>query len=57
MAHDLVRAAALSPARFAKVRVATIRCDLIAVAARTARHGRGRITLHLLEGWHASTNG
>ena len=26
--------------------------DLIAVAARTARRGRGRITLHLPEAWH-----
>ena len=25
---------------------------IIAVAARTARHGRGHITLHLPEGWH-----
>ncbi len=24
----------------------------IAVAARTARHGRGHLTLHLPEGWH-----
>ena len=31
---------------------ATIRRDLIAVAARTARHGRGHLTLHLPEGWH-----
>ena len=26
--------------------------DLIAVAARTARHGRGHLALHLPEGWH-----
>ena len=26
--------------------------DLINVAARTARSGRGHITLHLPEGWH-----
>ena len=38
--------------RFAKARAATIRRDLIAVAARTARHGRGHLTLHLPEGWH-----
>jgi len=25
---------------------------VIAVAARTARHGRGHLTLHLPEGWH-----
>ena len=36
----------------AKARAATIRRDLIAVAARTARHGRGHLTLHLPEGWH-----
>jgi hypothetical protein len=29
-----------------------VRRDLIAVAARTARHGRGHITMHLHEGWH-----
>ena len=28
------------------------RADLIDVAARTARHGRGHLTLHLPEGWH-----
>src|SRR5208283_4618388 len=28
------------------------RRDLIAVAARTARHGRGHLTLHLPEAWH-----
>ncbi len=53
MAHNLVRAAgALASLTFAKARAATIRRDLIAVAARTARHGRGHITLHLPEGWH-----
>jgi hypothetical protein len=53
MAHNLLRAAgALASAPFAKARAATIRRDLIAVAARTARHGRGHITLHLPEGWH-----
>jgi hypothetical protein len=53
MAHNLVRAAgALASPPFAKARAATIRRDLITVAARTARHGRGRITLHLPEGWH-----
>ena len=35
-----------------RARAATIRRDLIAVAARTARHGRGHLTLHLPEGWH-----
>jgi hypothetical protein len=53
MAHNLVRAAGtLASLPFAKARGATIRRDLIAVAARTARHGRGHITLHLPEGWH-----
>jgi hypothetical protein len=53
MAHNLVRAAgALASRPFAKARAATIRRDLIAVAARTARHGRGHLTLHLPEGWH-----
>jgi hypothetical protein len=37
---------------YAKARGATIRRDLIYVAARTARHGRGQITLHLPEDWH-----
>jgi Transposase DDE domain group 1 len=53
MAHNLVRAAgALASLPFAKARGATIRRDLIAVAARTARTGRGHLTLHLPEGWH-----
>jgi hypothetical protein len=53
MAHNLIRAAgALASLPFAKARAATIRRDLIAVAARTARRGRGHITLHLPEGWH-----
>jgi hypothetical protein len=53
MAHNLVRAAgALASPPHAKARAATIRRDLIAVAARTARHGRGHITLHLPDGWH-----
>src|ERR1035441_6889823 len=53
MAHNLLRAAgALASPSFAKARGATIRRDLIAVAARTARHGRGHLTLHLPEGWH-----
>ena len=53
MAHNLVRAAGtLASLPFAKARAATIRRDLIAVAARTARHGSGHLTLHLPEGWH-----
>jgi len=53
MAHNLLRAAgALASLPYAKARAATIRRDLIAVAARTARHGRGHLALHLPEGWH-----
>jgi hypothetical protein len=53
MAHNLLRAAgALASLPFAKARAATIRRDLIAVAARIARRGRGHLTLHLPEGWH-----
>jgi hypothetical protein len=53
MAHNLLRAAgALASLPFAKARAATIRRDLIAVAARTARHGRGHLILHLPDGWH-----
>jgi hypothetical protein len=53
MAHNLLRAAgALASRPYAKARAATIRRDLIAVAARTARHGRGHLTLHLPDGWH-----
>ena len=53
IAHNLLRAAgALACRRHARARAATIRRDLIAVAARTARHGRGPLTLHLPEGWH-----
>jgi len=52
MAHNLLRAiGALASLPFAKARAATIRRDLIDVA-RTARHGRGHLTLHLPEGWH-----
>jgi hypothetical protein len=50
---NLLRGAgALASLAYAKARSATIRRDLIDVAARTARHGRGQITLHLPEGWH-----
>jgi len=53
IAHNLVRAAgALAGRRHARARTATIRRDLIAVAGRAARHGRGRLTLHLPDGWH-----
>ena len=46
------RRGALASLPFAKARAATIRRDLITIAARTARHGRGHITLHLPESWH-----
>jgi hypothetical protein len=53
MAQNLLRAAGtLAGPLHAKARTATLRRDLINVAARTARHGRGCITLHLPEGWH-----
>jgi hypothetical protein len=51
--HNLLRAAgALASRAYGKARGATIRRDLINLAARTARHGRGHITLHLPDGWH-----
>jgi hypothetical protein len=49
------RRGCLAGAFFAKVRGATICGQLIAVAARIARHGRGHITVHLPEGWHRQT--
>jgi DDE family transposase len=53
IAHNLLRAAgSLASLAYAKARGATLRRDLIDVAARTARHGRGHITVHLPEGWH-----
>jgi hypothetical protein len=53
IAHNLVRAAGtLAGRRHARARAATVRRDLVAVAARTARRGRDRLTLHLPEGWH-----
>ena len=39
----------------ARARGATIRADLIDVAARTARRGRGHLTLHLPQHWHRET--
>jgi Transposase DDE domain group 1 len=54
--HNLTRAAGcLAGGSCAKARGATIRSQLVAVAARIARHGRGHITLHLPEGWHRET--
>jgi len=53
IAHNLLRAAGCLASPFhGKARGATIRADLIDVAARIARHGRGCLTLHLPEGWH-----
>ena len=53
MAHNLLRAAGtLAGRRYAKARTATIRRDLIIIGARTARHGRGNLTLHLPAGHH-----
>jgi hypothetical protein len=53
MAHNLLRAAGTRVGgRYAKARTATIRRDLITMPARTARHGRGHLTLHLPEGHH-----
>jgi len=53
ISHNLLRAAgSLASLACARARGATLRRDLIDVAARTARHGRGEIILHLPEGWH-----
>jgi hypothetical protein len=51
--QNLMRAAGvLAGPLLAKARTATIRRDIINVAARIARTGRGNITLHLPEHWH-----
>ena len=48
---NLLRATgALASLAYAKARGAIIRRDLIDVAARTARHGFGHLTLHLTRG-------
>jgi hypothetical protein len=53
IAHNLLRAAgSLASLACARARAATLRRDLINIAARTARHGRGHITVHLPEDWH-----
>jgi hypothetical protein len=53
ISHNLLRAAgSLASPGYGKARGATIRRDLIDIAARTARHGRGQVTLHLPAGWH-----
>lgn len=51
--RNLLRgASALAGRALARARGATLRRDLVAVPARTARHGRGHLTLHLPENWH-----
>jgi hypothetical protein len=56
IACNLVRAAGCLASPFhAKARGATIRADLIDVAARTARRGHGNLILHLPEYWHHET--
>jgi hypothetical protein len=53
MAHNLLRAAGtLAGRRHAKARTAAIRRDLVTMPARTARHGRGNLVLHLPAGHH-----
>jgi hypothetical protein len=53
IAHNLLRAAgALASASLGRARGATVRRDLISVAARISRHGRGHLTLHLPWAWH-----
>jgi len=53
MAFNLLRAAGTrAGTRYAKARTATVRRGLIAIPARTARHGRGNLVLHLPEGHH-----
>jgi hypothetical protein len=53
MAHNLLRAAGTrTGGRYAKARTATVRRDIVTMPARTARHGRGNLTLHLPEGHH-----
>jgi Transposase DDE domain group 1 len=56
ISHNLLRAAgSLASLAYGKARGATLRRDLIDVAARIARHGRGHITMHLPDGWHHQT--
>jgi hypothetical protein len=56
IAHNLLRAAgSLASLAWAKARGATLRRDLISVAARIACHGRGQIILHLPQDWHRET--
>ena len=50
--RDPVGLQSLASLTCAKAKGATLRRDLIHVAARIARHGRGHITVHLPAGWH-----
>jgi hypothetical protein len=51
--HNLLRAAGTLAGRlWAKARTATIRRDLVTLAARTAHHGRGNLVLHRPAGHH-----
>jgi hypothetical protein len=53
ISFNLLRAAgSLASTTLGKARTATLRRDLIAVAGRIARHGRGHITMHLPWQWH-----
>jgi len=52
MAHNLLRGPDAWPPEPRQGQGATIRRDLIAAAAWTARSGRGNLTLHLPCGWH-----
>ncbi len=53
IAHNLLRAAGCLAGVFhARARGATLRGDLIDIAARVAAGGRGHITVHLPEGWY-----
>ena len=50
---NLLRAAgSLASLAYAKAHGATLRRDLINIVGRTARHGRGHITMYLPDGWH-----
>jgi hypothetical protein len=52
LTHNLLRAAGSLASTFhARARGATLRRHLVQVPARIARHGRGRITLHLPAHW------
>src|SRR5690606_26317767 len=52
LAHNLLRATGcLASGLHAKARGATLRRQLIAVPARIARHGRGRVVFHLPGHW------